>query len=431
MNNDVRDEYLSRIYKFLTKEKLPFICIGRPFYSDENKSGDIDLIVPKDRVQEVVLHLKRYLDDMQSESVTFLKRLSPNGVDYKFLVKFGDANLSLQLDIFSHYHWRGIQFFGYEDAWHHIGNGYGIPVLSSEVASCVGALKDIVYGKPVKGSRFSSGYSIETAVSCFEALGFNRSLLRSVFDPSSSRRRKRHSFIALALKKYGARVTWHIVRYFVRVLLEYSPFRQKTIIIALSGPDGSGKSSVIESMCKDDIFTQIFDSIIVRHSRPHYIPAVSSLYLSKSTENKVARSVKEISKAKAILHIAYYSLDFLVDRGFIFCGRFRRKRTALIYDRYVYEYGYQQTFARLPDWALKFVFWVAQSCDVKFFLYSDPDIIRARKAELDVEDIEYQTRKYNELDSAARLKTVFVDSGQYDVDVTSAFLVSEVNEVLR
>ena len=77
-------------------------------------------------------------------------------------------------------------------------------------------------------------------------------------------------------------------------------------------------------------------------------------YKYKNKNKNLPRSVTKLSFFKAFIFFIYYMFDYLLGNIFIFFKNFSKDNHLIIYDRYIYEFFYQQIYYSLPDKLLLF-----------------------------------------------------------------------------
>jgi len=143
-------------------------------------------------------------------------------------------------------------------------------------------------------------------------------------------------------------------------------------------------------------------TIVIRH-RPSLLPILSSYKYGKENAEKrsaatLPRQGNNKSKLSSTIRFAYYYLDYIVGRSYIFF-RYQMRNYIVLYDRYYFDFiidGKRSNLnldKGLPKWLYRFV----QKPDYNFFLYAPADIILSRKKELTSEAIEDLTAGYQDL----------------------------------
>ena len=162
-------------------------------------------------------------------------------------------------------------------------------------------------------------------------------------------------------------------------------FSKSCSIIAFYGPDGAGKSTIINHLKEDELIKEYFKTITIFHTRPGFLPPFSKLKFNKinlknKNKNKnLPRSVEKLSFFKAFIFFIYYMFDYLLGNIFMFFKNFSKENHLIIYDRYIYEFFYQQIYYFLPEKFL-FILKIINYPGIKsYFLFGNSMDIYSRK----------------------------------------------------
>lgn len=176
--------------------------------------------------------------------------------------------------------------------------------------------------------------------------------------------------------------------------------------VAILGPDGSGKSSVIEGVCRKLEGMRIDTRIM--HWRPNVFnkrEVVGGGVVSDPQGQKPHGSVTSLAKLFMLM------VDWWL--GFLFSSRHVRAKTSVwISDRYYrdllvdpvrYRYG-----AAL--WPARLLFWLFPKPDAVIVLSGDAETIHARKKEVTFEELKRQLAGYQELAKRMGRQAVVLDA---------------------
>jgi len=426
-----RNFFLKQLYCDFNTHGVDYCCFGQPYYG-EDESGDVDILVsPKhiSIVNDLILNRIK-----QRSDILFFKRQSHStchAKTFKLLIQLPETQCPiLQLDIFDSLHWRGLVYFDYSLAKNHINYDSSIPVIKSDIAACVGAFKDMVYCNNIKESRILGGFHRELLLETFVSFGFSRKLLLGFCDSYFSSRKPGISFLKLWF--YRPKLT-RVYFYYRNLIVLFLKGYFKDRTIALYGPDGAGKSYLIDSLKRREILNEYFDEIRLRHTLPKLLPPLSkvkNLILKEEVATFVPRSVNSINKIHAWIHSLYYSFDYFLEKCIRSVSFFSPKRTLYIYDRYAYEMAYQDTFVNVPKMMLLGLRYFSIRPLVTFFVFADPKVIFSRKQELTVGQIECQIIRFRRVDSNYTLNTCYIDNTSIDIEETINLMLSKIGDSL-
>jgi thymidylate kinase len=177
-------------------------------------------------------------------------------------------------------------------------------------------------------------------------------------------------------------------------------------IIGFSGPDGAGKTTVIDKIIES--FNPIWSkSAVLMHSRPLLLSNIGEAALSVGLKKDVDRDYTiphrggKTSIASSLLRLSYYTLDYLLGYALkIWPKRFRRR--LIIFDRYYTDFITDSRRSRI-HLNTKFLYYWGKlfipKLQYNILLTAEADIILARKQELDKKGIEDINLKLNYLSS--------------------------------
>ena len=162
--------------------------------------------------------------------------------------------------------------------------------------------------------------------------------------------------------------------------------------LAFIGPDGCGKSSVIEAIEAD--FAPAFQKVVCRHLRPKALPAKRADDLPATDPHGQPVRGNLYSVAKML----YLFLDYWI-------GYFRRVRSEtvrtklVIFDRYFYDILVDPERVRYggPRWLPRLLSHLIPRPEIVFLLNAPPEVLWSRKQEVPYEEVVRQQREFLEL----------------------------------
>lgn len=194
--------------------------------------------------------------------------------------------------------------------------------------------------------------------------------------------------------------------------------------VSFSGVDGAGKTTVLRHI-KTYLSASGFKTIELR-SRPSVLPILSAFRYGKSEAELVAgsrlpRQGKNTSVLGSYLRFFYYLFDYIFGQIYIYF-RYTKRGYFVIYDRFFYDYIVDPKRANIliNDSFVRFFLGFVSEPRLNVFLYAPPDVISARKKELDFDTILMLNERYMALfsDLAASSRCTYVTIENLELTVT-------------
>ena len=170
------------------------------------------------------------------------------------------------------------------------------------------------------------------------------------------------------------------------------------ICLAFLGPDGSGKSTVIQAV--KERLEYYFGEVEDRHWRPHFLGDIGVM-LGK--RKKASGPVTDPhgraphSAAVSALRFFYYWLDYWLGYP-LRVWKFRAKNYLVIFDRYAQDMWCDPKRYRLslPRGLMKFFCRLTPQPELTFVLLAEAEIIHQRKGEVPLETLRELLQRYAE-----------------------------------
>lgn len=174
-------------------------------------------------------------------------------------------------------------------------------------------------------------------------------------------------------------------------------FVTPSTVVAFLGTDGSGKSTVIESI-KPFMERMLHSAVHYEHLRPNLLPSLARLAGKTKMEGPVTNphGGKTAGCISSLVRFFYYYIDYTFGYFVKIIPILAKRPTLAVFDRYYYEYVIdpKRCAVKLPRGFAKFFSWFIPKPDLILCLGGDPEKIYARKPETSLEEV---TRQVNEL----------------------------------
>jgi thymidylate kinase len=168
----------------------------------------------------------------------------------------------------------------------------------------------------------------------------------------------------------------------------------KGFSVGFSGPDGAGKTTVINSTI--DELKKVYSAIELFHFRPNVISNLSEVAQKKGLKKEVDDDFSnphrggKTSKTSSIIRLLYYSIDYII--GYLIKVRPRlHKRSIVIFDRYFTDIIADSRRSRIflkSNFLFLFGIFFIPKLNYNILLTADKDVILFRKQELTSDGID-------------------------------------------
>lgn len=189
------------------------------------------------------------------------------------------------------------------------------------------------------------------------------------------------------------RAFWSAAR-FCGGVLRAATFRRRGILVAVCGPDGSGKGVLI-----DGIRRAAADVGCRTHTfqwRPRLLPDLVFFLTGRNHEtvNVDPHGARPSGRLVSLLRVGYYLVDYVLGYWLIVRPRMREDFGVAIFDRYYYDWVMDPLRYRAhpPDWLLRALTRLVPRADVVLLTHAPASVMAARKPELPVDELERQLR---------------------------------------
>lgn len=416
MNSSISN-LIEAFFRELSRRKVQY-CILRNYEELPDKiSHDIDVLIEHRVAENIVLEITTIIKDLgwniactqnQNDFFTFICHRV-----------VGNEFKQLKLDIWTDLLWRGAKWI---DADYILNNRiqYGIYYIPSPGAeAAVTTLKEIVGGGvvPVKYQDKIQKLLLENQIdfrNClFPVLGqYVNELIAACLDGNwnfiNNSRWKIRKAIRKNSKTRNGFINYYKFLFDKSARAIKSHFKPKGMLVAIVGPDGSGKSTIAGIIAKS--LSLFFPEQKIFHTRLQIFPELKSgLGLTNRVKNAISDNTKDlytekggkktdrsiVSRVAAWVVVGYYTLEFVIGRYVIFT--IKRRMGLVVFDRYFYDFFAQPSTRDLIWGVRKVLLFFIPKPDVIIHLVANSEIVYQRKDELSEKEIETQNKYFRRI----------------------------------
>mgnify|MGYP004459834485 CR=1 FL=1 len=388
-------------------------CVLRNYEEIPNNIGhDVDILV----AAKDYLALVEIIGGTRGKFAVSIKKIWDKDGFYTYILySFEEGEMcQLKLDIWIDLRWRGISWI---DTDYILENREKCGITYRPSPGCeaaVSMLKELVGGGDIPEKYYSKICNgimndEEKFMSALKPIWdeyvvfFANSIKNHEWEKiDNSKKKLRRYLLTYSFKNYM--ILRHFKQNIVTMYRKFSAIVYPTgKLVVIIGPDGSGKTTVIDGVKSD--LKLLFPQISTYHTRLQIFPELrSGLGLSdlkkrnnkdeegkantKKEGNSTEQEQSRISKIVSIVVLIYYTLEFVVGRPLI--RNQKREGFLIIFDRYYYDF-FSQPYTRNLIWNYrKFLCKLVPTPDYIFHLYADGKTVFERKGELNIEEIDLQ-----------------------------------------
>jgi len=408
--------FLREFFHALNRERIPY-CVLRNYEGLPRVAGrDIDLLIPPDALPQ----FEDILDSLAAKHGRGVAREVHRYHLNKYSIALGGSKF-LNVDVLTRLLWRGIECC---DSKHILQSRLFRDTIAIPAKGCEAAvlmLKACLrYGKAqeryaerIKSLAREDPVNFVRALKPYFGAAETKFLLRCAQRPDWQALERRSSAIRLNLLcRAAGKTPLRQLRRWINFLKGHITDRfiyPSGLLVALIGPDGSGKSTIAE-MLRRKLGDSLFNGTDYRHGRFGILPRLRSVLPASARKYPRANrsEVRILAMPRALLYLCYYTLDYML--GHFSALRAKGAGKLVIFDRYFYDYAIQRGFSRLPVSLIMILGKLIPRPDVIISLRSNAEEIYSRKGELTPDEISWQLERCRSV--AAKLPNAFeVETG--------------------
>ena len=396
-------EIVSAVFAAWSDEEIPYVVLRNYATLPQSVANDIDILVPACQVHKAE-NLLLEITAQQGWRLWHRVEFSPISLWFTR----NSLLYPLHIDLFVTLEWHGIELVSSELVFSRLKDRGLFNIPSPIDESIINLLTSFLYQGHIKDK-----YKYTIKMACQNNYQVLTDILSSKFGVTLAEYLVK-AIIHSDWSEIEARVNKFRTALLLRYLLHKPVIFARTLchdagrlsrrlirpaggIVALVGPDGVGKSAVIEEVCKQLDESRLFHRIIVRHWRPGLLPPLSRLLGDTHGNQDVPGPPRRESGRYHWLRLAYYGIDFAL--GYMLKDLLHISRLRLVmYDRCALDmavdplrYGLRTAVGTRHMWS------ITPKPDLVIFLHDTPEHIFARRQELEPVEIARQLQEWLQL----------------------------------
>lgn len=437
---DERTKLARSILRCLSENNIEYVVLRNSDELFTQLGHDIDLGVPSYSIPRFNLCLKRLFKRLDLEILKTQKRAA-----YSCYVFFDKQNrFFLKIDTWGKVDYRGLKVFDISQLMENSHTEQGIRIASKTDQLITTMIKEILYNKSLKAKhifRIQELYDannkkriqdeLEHLVGRYFAKRINNALEnKQLRDLQNEYKKIRRFCLKTAFWEKPFRAILSHLTWFKDQMRSF--LFPGGLFMVLIGPDGSGKSTLSNSL-RNELEYQLFNRVRYYHGHFEILPRLKNVMAKLKGKKSVningenQTSVKPHNPFKASLYILYYGLDYFLG---LFASRFfKSKNDLVLFDRYFYDYEMQPIWKHAPKWLLTLVSFFVPKPDLYIFLFANPENIHNRKPELSVEQIRDQQKVMRKL--MERLNPYIVVDTNQDLKDSTYEIIEKMVGILK
>ena len=385
--------FTNQLFEYFN-EKVPYAVLrnyeGLP---DNNTSRDIDIAIKKDDYYRIRKDLIGIIEGNDWKIITYLNSDRLITWVCGHIDEGGNTEI-IQFDFFFHTSVYGIKLLTSEEI-------IALRMFNGKVYHSnpdYEFLDKYLYDRAV-GAKYPEKYkSVKNVAeqSAFVAQTINRTFgVDNVqqCDNTSSRKMLLHA-LRKNMYRHPICTLWSMM-FFLYTFVRNYVLSRTGFSIGFTGPDGSGKTTVIE-LLKEELGAVFKTAHAYYHFRPTLFGNISDVAHSAGLKKEVDKNYDQphrgskTGKLSSLLRLGYYTMDYILGY-FLKVKSLTRITKFVIFDRYYTDIICDSRRSRI-NLSPKFLYFFGKcfipNLDYNILLTASTETIRSRKAELDEEGIE-------------------------------------------
>ena len=349
-----------------------------------------------------------------------VERTSFHGIEcYTFYNIKNEETYSLKIDLFFNYEGGGVLYYKFEDLIKFkIKNQNGISIFNPKAESYLTVFKTLAAGGIAKDKylkefiKYNTDDNNELLNKCVSSTlkNYLTDIINTKKYPEVISRKK--IILQSFLSNLKRNTIKSISRFFYHYKIEIIRAFKKQYMIVLVGPDGSGKTTLIDMLESDsiNIFRSGKNRFKVFHHRPHVLPNIAHIFKKEINEKEVydlnfnPHSEIVSNPIISFIKLIYYAFDYII--GYLVkLIPIQRKNKFIIFDRYFFDFIVDQKRSAIhlnKNLATLIYKLIIPKPNQVFFIKVDAQKARDRKKELPLKSIEDINRKYDLLSGSLK-----------------------------
>ena len=190
------------------------------------------------------------------------------------------------------------------------------------------------------------------------------------------------------------------------------------LFVLVAGPDGTGKSNLADAL--PEICRGPFRRQMHLHWRPGLLPRAGSLLGVDEADPTTPHARPSHGPLGSVASLGYHWLDFLLG-GWLRIVPFKIRSGLILVERGWWDIAVDPRRYRLaaPTALVRLLGWFLPTPDLVMVLEAPPDVLMARKSEIEPQELARQTRAWHSM-LPSRTRRVYVDATRPEAEVQAA-----------